>query len=475
MAENQRLNGITTPHANDVLSGRGNLVNRHPGNEHFRSLVKQYKEEYVSCPKSRKAMYSKLIYNDIRSLHPPGRFLKQDPNTKIWNDIGKKTALAKARQALREGAPELLRDLQTFEHFRLHSTSESNLGQAANFASTVNAIYTPPAESNNQIKPILSRYVWRSSSAESMGDESLSSLNSISHGMTNDATKISSFMSEEVSRSFAEVPAHSTWKASSSESGEGTSALLQVGHNTNQMQIMYQPSNPWQRQSSIPSMLQNYSTQTPESHLDLAMFNTSNELNRQRKLTASNSIDPINQFTNCSFKNVLCLNSAGTSQQQQRNVINYVSGYCNASIDKSTINTGTENTQFVNSATPSHRQQNSIINNLSGNHNAPINQFTMGTGIENDPFVHSVSQQQQCTVINNLTGNENANCLWPLFASLSSNNPNVNNNTIHTQFLNYQAAHQHLMTKWNAQQNPASEGGDETGCTPLQNSWAKSA
>eukprot|EP00804_Cyclotella_cryptica_P001550 CCRYP_003755-RA/>CCRYP_003755-RA protein AED:0.36 eAED:0.36 QI:24/1/1/1/1/0.66/3/0/156 len=135
MAENKQLNFITAPHAHDVLSGRGNLVNRHRGNVNFRSLVKKYKEEYVACPKSHKSMYSKLIYDEIRSLDPAGRFLKQDPNTKLWSDIGKKTALAKIRQALREGAPELLRDLQTSEQSRLNAStsSEGKFARAANF------------------------------------------------------------------------------------------------------------------------------------------------------------------------------------------------------------------------------------------------------------------------------------------------------------------------------------------------------
>jgi hypothetical protein len=42
---------------------------------------------------------------------PPGRFLKQDPKTKLWNDVGEKKALDKTRQALREGAPEMLKDM----------------------------------------------------------------------------------------------------------------------------------------------------------------------------------------------------------------------------------------------------------------------------------------------------------------------------------------------------------------------------
>jgi len=46
-------------------------------------------------------------------MNPAGRFLKQDPKTKLWSDIGEKKALDKTRQALREGAPELLKELET--------------------------------------------------------------------------------------------------------------------------------------------------------------------------------------------------------------------------------------------------------------------------------------------------------------------------------------------------------------------------
>eukprot|EP00984_Skeletonema_dohrnii_P010768 scaffold4233_cov142-Skeletonema_dohrnii-CCMP3373.AAC.11 len=37
-AKQEQLEGITQPHANDVLSGRGNFVNHHSGNENFRAL-----------------------------------------------------------------------------------------------------------------------------------------------------------------------------------------------------------------------------------------------------------------------------------------------------------------------------------------------------------------------------------------------------------------------------------------------------
>jgi hypothetical protein len=103
--------GIKTPHDHDVLSGRGNFVNYHPGNEYFRSLVRKWKLEYVKCPKPQKGKFSKVIYDEIRARNPPGRFLKQDASSKDWYDIGEKKALDKTRQALREGAPELMKDI----------------------------------------------------------------------------------------------------------------------------------------------------------------------------------------------------------------------------------------------------------------------------------------------------------------------------------------------------------------------------
>eukprot|EP00537_Pseudo-nitzschia_pungens_P010946 CAMPEP_0172393320 /NCGR_PEP_ID=MMETSP1061-20121228/9212_1 /TAXON_ID=37318 /ORGANISM="Pseudo-nitzschia pungens, Strain cf. pungens" /LENGTH=598 /DNA_ID=CAMNT_0013124357 /DNA_START=18 /DNA_END=1814 /DNA_ORIENTATION=- len=99
---------VKDPHAHDVLSGRGNFVNYHDGNEHFRKLVRKYKLEYVNCPKQQKGKFSKLIVDAIRARDPPGRFLKQDKDSKLWYDIGEKKALDKTRQALREGAPELM-------------------------------------------------------------------------------------------------------------------------------------------------------------------------------------------------------------------------------------------------------------------------------------------------------------------------------------------------------------------------------
>jgi len=101
--ENQQ---IQHPHEHDVLMGRGNFVNYHPGNQYFRSLVKKHFLQYISTCKTDKPKYAELIIDEVGMRIPPGRFLAQDSATEMWFCISHKKAIDKTRQALREGAPE---------------------------------------------------------------------------------------------------------------------------------------------------------------------------------------------------------------------------------------------------------------------------------------------------------------------------------------------------------------------------------
>lgn len=101
------------PTSNDILSGRGNFVNNHGGNRKFRSLVANQRLEYVAAPKDFKPLFAKKIIDALKSLNPPGRFLQQDPDTKLWHELDEKRAMAKTRQALREGAPEVIKQIKS--------------------------------------------------------------------------------------------------------------------------------------------------------------------------------------------------------------------------------------------------------------------------------------------------------------------------------------------------------------------------
>lgn len=100
---------IAEPNENDVLCGRGGRINAHEGNVQFREIVVANKKEYLakSTKKLEKAHIAARVVEYIRTLNPPGRFLKEDADTGMWFDIGDAKAIKKAGQALREDAPDI--------------------------------------------------------------------------------------------------------------------------------------------------------------------------------------------------------------------------------------------------------------------------------------------------------------------------------------------------------------------------------
>eukprot|EP00536_Pseudo-nitzschia_multiseries_P015662 jgi/Psemu1/69591/estExt_Genemark1.C_9270014 len=101
---------ITDIQPNDVLSGRGGATNSHSGNRAFRSLVKQYQNDYLKAKKRDKPQVAAEVVEIIREKG--GRFLRRYPTKSegvFWIEIGDVRAREKTCQALREGAPEIRR------------------------------------------------------------------------------------------------------------------------------------------------------------------------------------------------------------------------------------------------------------------------------------------------------------------------------------------------------------------------------
>lgn len=108
---------IEDPNPNDVLCGRGGRINAHEGNVQFRDIVAANKKEYLAktTKKLEKAHIAARIVEVIRTMDPPGRFLKEDSETGMWFDIGDAKAIKKAGQALREDAPDIRGDHESDE------------------------------------------------------------------------------------------------------------------------------------------------------------------------------------------------------------------------------------------------------------------------------------------------------------------------------------------------------------------------
>ena len=103
-ARNRRIEAapeITSPTDLDVINGRGQGIQRHPGNMKYRTLVYLNKGLYAKCPRPDKSKISKGIVAAIRQVG--GRFLEFDEAPGVYNDIGDRKAYEKTSQALREG------------------------------------------------------------------------------------------------------------------------------------------------------------------------------------------------------------------------------------------------------------------------------------------------------------------------------------------------------------------------------------
>jgi len=86
------------PSEHDVLSGRGNGINAHPGNQFYRVIIQRYKDSYVAAPKRDKASFPSIIISEIESTDPPGRFLRYNAESQSWIQMPKKNAITKTRQ-----------------------------------------------------------------------------------------------------------------------------------------------------------------------------------------------------------------------------------------------------------------------------------------------------------------------------------------------------------------------------------------
>ncbi len=89
----------------DVVAGRGQGIQRLPGNETFRKLVSMHKRIYARCNMNDKGKVSKGIVAAIRSIG--GRFLQYNEQSQAYHDIPDKKAWGKTSQALREGLKKI--------------------------------------------------------------------------------------------------------------------------------------------------------------------------------------------------------------------------------------------------------------------------------------------------------------------------------------------------------------------------------
>jgi hypothetical protein len=99
--------------ANDVLFGRGNRTKYHSGNTFYRILISTVREAITYFSHEKKKRMGVHIYECIRSLEPPGRFLYEYQDEQ-WSEADERASLKKINQALRE---KKCRSPDSHEHY----------------------------------------------------------------------------------------------------------------------------------------------------------------------------------------------------------------------------------------------------------------------------------------------------------------------------------------------------------------------
>lgn len=109
-------------------------------------MISSNRRTYISLPKERKKSIARSIVKTVRRQKPPGRFLQQDKDTKLWFDIGDEKAIFKTGQGLREGATHVRKQMQEENRAKKNSIDMK-------LTSTGNSVVTPsliPAEIQNK-------------------------------------------------------------------------------------------------------------------------------------------------------------------------------------------------------------------------------------------------------------------------------------------------------------------------------------
>jgi hypothetical protein len=126
---------------NDVLCGRGVQANANHGNKAFRHLVREYQVEYLACRRNEKPLISTKIMEIVRSRG--GRFLRRVkvaagyPRDRFaWVEIGDQRVYEKVCQALRDGAPQIRKQMLAMSrkpasHQEKENSANHSMGEAS--------------------------------------------------------------------------------------------------------------------------------------------------------------------------------------------------------------------------------------------------------------------------------------------------------------------------------------------------------
>lgn len=129
-----RVNGLLPT---DVLCGRGMNTSIHPGNVAFKKIIKKQEMQYICSKRGEKPKIALKLLEELRRNSV--RFVKRekDDNGKfIWIDIGEQRAYEKVCQSLREGAPQLRRQMLSTQALQERQDNNTNKNHSYSMSSS---------------------------------------------------------------------------------------------------------------------------------------------------------------------------------------------------------------------------------------------------------------------------------------------------------------------------------------------------
>lgn len=109
----------------DVVCGRGAPTSIHLGNLAFKKTIKKHEMTYLCSTRSEKPKVAMKLLDEFRARGV--RFIKRERNEDgsfVWVDIGKQRSYEKICQSLREGAPQLRRQMMATEAKRRKTAND---------------------------------------------------------------------------------------------------------------------------------------------------------------------------------------------------------------------------------------------------------------------------------------------------------------------------------------------------------------
>lgn len=109
----------------DVLCGRGKKCFKHVGNEIFRTMVQESLRSYAVAPtKTEKTFIIRAVINRVRARSPNGGFVKHDPLTGRYYEVGETMAVSKCRKIVIQ---DVFHQVSNCSLYVLSSTARENV------------------------------------------------------------------------------------------------------------------------------------------------------------------------------------------------------------------------------------------------------------------------------------------------------------------------------------------------------------